>query len=65
MHMMRKIGKEFRPFFGEATIDVCDFLKDYKRQIPWGLLFERMIKYSNINHSCPYKVSKLLKNVFQ
>ncbi|XP_075163086.1 uncharacterized protein LOC142235711 [Haematobia irritans] len=60
--VFRKVGQNLMPFFVESTIDVCDFLQDYKRKIPWGIIYERVSKYTNINHSCPYNHDLIMEN---
>ncbi|XP_075162243.1 uncharacterized protein LOC142234916 [Haematobia irritans] len=60
--IFRKVGMNLMPFFVETTIDVCDFLQDYKRKIPWGIVYEGISKHTNINHSCPYNHDLIVEN---
>ncbi|XP_075162661.1 uncharacterized protein LOC142235295 [Haematobia irritans] len=60
--LMRKVRKSYQPFFLETTVNFCGFLKDHKHQIPWGIIYDRITVYTNINHSCPYNHDMILKD---
>lgn len=56
--LFRKVNKKFHPFLYDDTIDLCDFLKrQQKRHIFWGMVYKMLLKYSNLNHTCPYEVN--------
>ncbi|XP_061392614.1 uncharacterized protein LOC133328084, partial [Musca vetustissima] len=41
------------PLFNN-TWDVCNFLKNRKRNRAFGRVFDFIAPYTNLNHSCPY-----------
>ncbi|KAH8242385.1 hypothetical protein KR032_004216 [Drosophila birchii] len=56
----------YRPFLYNVTVDFCDFIH-HKARYPWfKIVHESMLKFSNLNHSCPYSndiiVSKMILN---
>ncbi|XP_059216758.1 uncharacterized protein LOC106091593 [Stomoxys calcitrans] len=63
LSLFRKTNKNYNPFFVESTVDVCDFLQDYKQNIPWGMIYEKIAKYTNINHSCPYNHDLIIEKL--
>lgn len=40
-----------------ATWDACSFLKNRKRNLALNRFYNYLAPYTNVNHSCPYKVS--------
>ncbi|XP_033233090.1 uncharacterized protein [Drosophila pseudoobscura] len=51
----------FRPFLYNITVDFCEFMKHSKRY-PWFAIAHSQISgFSNLNHTCPYNVSKELQ----
>ncbi|XP_017071910.2 uncharacterized protein LOC108108373 [Drosophila eugracilis] len=44
----------YRPFLYNITVDVCYFLKNQNRYPFFGLVYEGINNFSNINHTCPY-----------
>ncbi|KNC21285.1 hypothetical protein FF38_08398, partial [Lucilia cuprina] len=61
--LLRKVNKNYRPFLYDDVIDFCDFQKNSKRNIFWNLVFNTMSKYSNLNHTCPYKHDFIIDNL--
>jgi len=49
----------YKPFLYNITTDVCKFLRNPKSNPVMKYIFESFIEYSNINHSCPYRVSRM------
>ncbi|XP_075162662.1 uncharacterized protein LOC142235296 [Haematobia irritans] len=60
--MMRKVRESYQPYFVEATLNFCDFLKDHKNQIPWSIFYQRLLVFTNMNHTCPYNHDLILKD---
>uniref|UniRef100_A0A1I8MX68 Uncharacterized protein n=1 Tax=Musca domestica TaxID=7370 RepID=A0A1I8MX68_MUSDO len=61
--LLRKVNKKFQPFLYEDTVDLCDFLKrQQKRHIFWGRVYKMALKYSNLNHSCPFDHSIVIRD---
>ncbi|XP_061396004.1 uncharacterized protein LOC133331638, partial [Musca vetustissima] len=61
--LLRKVNKKFEPFLYEDTVDLCDFLeRPQKRHIFWGRVYKMALKYSNLNHTCPFEDLILVRN---
>lgn len=54
--LLQKQKNEFQPFLYNDIIDLCDFIKNQKRNILWNFVYETTKRYSNLNHSCPVNV---------
>lgn len=50
----------YKPFFINVTFDACKFLKNQKHSIV-KLFYNAFKDSSNLNHTCPYDVSTLVK----
>lgn len=47
----------YKPFFVDVTIDGCLFLKNQRHPI-MNIFYRLFRDHSNINHTCPFNVSK-------
>ncbi|XP_018803400.1 PREDICTED: uncharacterized protein LOC108977890 [Bactrocera latifrons] len=45
----------YRPFLINRTVDFCEFLRHKKRVSVLHIVYNFLERYSNINHTCPYK----------
>lgn len=53
----------YRPFLIDIEMEVCAFMKGKREgQLFSRFLLPRVIKYSNFNHSCPYKGDLWIRN---
>ncbi|KAH8385333.1 hypothetical protein KR093_010533, partial [Drosophila rubida] len=53
---MVKRANGYKPWLYNLTIDACEFQRRRNNPII-KLIFNIFKDYSNLNHSCPYKVS--------
>ncbi|KAM7356660.1 uncharacterized protein ACRADG_002312 [Cochliomyia hominivorax] len=61
--LFRKVNKAYRPFLYNDVIDFCGFQKSSKLSIFWNIVLQEMMKYSNINHTCPYEHDIIIENL--
>ncbi|KAH8301928.1 hypothetical protein KR044_000957, partial [Drosophila immigrans] len=49
----------YKPFFIDISIDICKFLKNPQNAF-MNVFYNTFRETSNINHTCPYTVSKII-----
>lgn len=54
-----KKANGYKPFLYNVTFDFCKYMANAKRKSFEKIFMDLIINNSNINHSCPYDVSKL------
>ncbi|KAH8302739.1 hypothetical protein KR044_010239, partial [Drosophila immigrans] len=55
----------FRPFLYNATLDYCKAMACTNSTISFQRIIYRAMKtYSNLNHTCPYEVSEIIKDIW-
>ncbi|XP_073835036.1 uncharacterized protein [Musca autumnalis] len=54
---------DFRPFLYNDTMDFCGFMKNPNRFMFWKILVQDMVKYTNLNHTCPYEDEIVVKDL--
>ncbi|XP_005177413.1 uncharacterized protein LOC101899278 [Musca domestica] len=62
VELFRK-SHDFRPFLYNDTMEFCGFIKNPNRYMFWKILVQEMIKYTNLNHTCPYEDELVVKDL--
>ncbi|KRF97568.1 uncharacterized protein Dwil_GK28307 [Drosophila willistoni] len=57
-----KRANGYKPFLFNFTFDFCDFKRHPKRYPYFYIVEQAFIKYSNVNHTCPYKHNIRIQN---
>uniref|UniRef100_A0A1I8Q5P6 Uncharacterized protein n=1 Tax=Stomoxys calcitrans TaxID=35570 RepID=A0A1I8Q5P6_STOCA len=56
-------GNGFRPLLYNNTMDFCLFMKNPKRWMFWKIIWDAVLPYTNLNHTCPINHDVIIKSL--